>query len=481
MSPLSPSPPLPPHKLERVKGDVQTISQPSKLRSLRRRTNAYAAARNEGRLSPILKAIAFTVLLPNEFSFLLGDLRLTLIRVIFVVLTPILFIKVGQMFAAGVLRFLLADFLVVASVVWMCVATTVVGGIETTLAHTAPIVLEYFGGYLATRVLVSRRGQALNFIRLICYAITCVSLLGLLDTLTSSHIIHDFLGGLTGNEVKGDAEFRLGLVRASGVMDHPILYGAVCAFGVLLGMNTQFRGRRLTVFVCGLGNFLSLSAGPIQAAVLGSMLIVYDRIFEGWRDRWKIILVTGVLGIGAINLATNSPLNWVFGHLTFDPGSGWSRIFEWETVGDAIARSPWVGVAYNWSNIVKTSNVFLFASIDSLWLLWAITYGIPGAILLALSIISAASERINGADVSLTSGEQRLATTLSIILWIIVFLGFTVDFWGPAFILIGILMGVRVHISDLGKRSESARRRPTSSVPVSIIARNGSLPLSNPG
>lgn len=446
-----------------------------------RQTNVSAAENNTRRLSPILKAIAFTVLLPFEMSFFIGDLRLTLIRLIFLILTPILLFKAARMIPSGRMRFLLTDFLVVASIIWMCTATAVIDGIETTIAHTAPVVLEYFGGYLAMRVLLSQHGQALHFIALLRYVIIVVSLLGMLDTVTSSHLIHDYLRDLTGNDTRNFIEYRMGLVRASGVMEHPILYGAVCAFGLLLAINTQIRGRLLAIFVCGLGCFLSLSAGPIQAAALGSMLITYDRMFKRWRSRWKIMIVTGLLGAGAIYSITNSPLNWVFGHLTFDPGSGWSRIFEWDTVGNVIAQSPWFGVAYNWETIVKNSKAFMFISIDSLWLLSAVTYGIPGAVLTALSIISASFERISGPRINLTPEEQRLARTLSIILWVIVFLGFTVDFWGPAFILIGIFMGVRVHLSDLGKRGVSARQRPASSVAVSMMARSGALPLSNPG
>lgn len=468
-----------PRKLEMVHSNGLALARAFNLPPPHQ-VNATGVGR-ERRLSPILKAIAFTVLLPFELSFFLGDLRLTLIRVIFVILTPVLLIRACNMLVSGRLRILLTDFLVVSSIVWMCVATAVVNGIEATFAHTAPVVLEYFGGYLAMRVLLSEHGQALRFINLLCYVIIVVSLLGMADTVTGSHTIHDHLRDLTGNDTRNFIEYRVGLVRASGVMEHPILYGAVCAFGLLLAINTQIRGRYLAIFVFGLGTFLSLSAGPIQAAVLGSMLIAYDRMFERLRSRWKIIIVTGLVGIGAIYSITNSPLNWVFGHLTFDPGSGWSRIFEWDTVGNVIAQSPWFGVAYNWATIVKNSHAFMFVSIDLLWLLFAVTYGIPGAIITALSIISASFERVSGARVNLTPEEQRLARTLSIILWVIVFLGFTVDFWGSAFILIGIFMGVRVHLSDLGKRGVSARRQPASSAAVPMMTLGGAMPLSNPG
>ena len=52
-------------------------------------------------ISPILKVIALVIFLPEEISFYIFQFRLTLIRLVLFLLTPVLLIHFGQLLASG--------------------------------------------------------------------------------------------------------------------------------------------------------------------------------------------------------------------------------------------------------------------------------------------------------------------------------------------------------------------------------------------
>jgi hypothetical protein len=303
----------------------------------------------------------------------------------------------------------------------------------------------------------------LSFVEILCHAIAVVALLGLLDPLTNHGFIHEFAADLTGYvKVNSGGEwadaYRWGLLRASGPVEHPILFGVICAFGFLLAMTSPIRARRPTIFACCLGLLASLSSAPIQAAVLSVGLLSYDRILSGFRSRWRILIVSCAAGYAVLKAVTNySPMSFMSEHLLFDAGSYWSRVWEWQTVGDVVVQSPWFGVADHWAKIALQSDELAFTSVDSVWLAMALGAGIPGAVLLALSVLGATVSATNGPGVDLTAAESKLATTLSILLFLAALLGFTVHFWGMIWVLLGILIGVRAHLGALARSSPRQR------------------------
>ena len=175
------------------------------------------AARNEAALPLALKLIAITTFLPEELSFYILGLRFTAIRLILIVLTPLLLIRLGQRLAAGRYRFVLSDLFVFLAGFWMIYAPANVVGVGQALNHAGPTALEFCVGYMATRILLSEHGHALSFAALLCRIIAIVALLALLDPLTNRSLIHYLASQLTGYQkplVTVDI-YRLGLLRAT--------------------------------------------------------------------------------------------------------------------------------------------------------------------------------------------------------------------------------------------------------------------------
>src|SRR5262249_19566038 len=159
------------------------------------------------------------------------------------------------------------DILIVLTGIWMIASPAIVVDLTYSLHHGAPFAFEFCGSYLAGRVLLSEHGQAVRFVNLFCHVIAIVAFLGTLDVIAGRPAVHDLLAALTGHNQNYQHEYRLGLFRATGPIEHPILFGLVCTTGLLLAVTVPIRAKGLTILSCGQGVLLSLSSAPIQGAI----------------------------------------------------------------------------------------------------------------------------------------------------------------------------------------------------------------------
>jgi hypothetical protein len=403
------------------------------------------------RISALLKAVVILIFLPEELSFYLGNFRLTIIRVLFLFFTPVVLIRFSQSLASRQRHLVPADVLIGCAGIWMILAPATVVDLSYSLNHAGPLVIEFCGSYLAARTLLSERGQALGFVNFLCRAIAIVAVLGAPDALTGTPFIHHVLANLTGYVKPYSMEYRLGIFRSMGPIDHPVLYGGICVFGLLLAITSPIRTKALTIFACGLGVILSMSSAPIQAAVVGLGLIAYDRILAAYRGRWWLLIGIGALGIAVVCVSTDSPIGFIFGHLMLDTSSLWVRVYEWDMAGSFIQSSPWVGIAFQYAEEMSQIPDLWYSapSIDSYWLNLCLIYGIPCATFLGLAIVTAICHRTTAPRANLTSPEATLAVSLGMVLFLVIFLGFTVDFWGISWMAVPLLVGVRAHLAEL--------------------------------
>src|SRR5436190_1497115 len=72
-----------------------------------------AVARSAAKMPFVLTLIVIGLFIPEELSFYVFGLRLTVIRLIFLLLTPVLLARWTQKVSAGRYRFVMSDFFVV--------------------------------------------------------------------------------------------------------------------------------------------------------------------------------------------------------------------------------------------------------------------------------------------------------------------------------------------------------------------------------
>jgi hypothetical protein len=395
----------------------------------------------------VIRLIVISNFLPEQLSFFIAGMRLTLTRVILIAVTPLLVMRLGAKVAAGRYRFVLSDLFVPVAGVWMVLALAETDDLPSALSHGGPIALEFCVGYMATRVLLSQHGHALSFANLLCGVLTVVALLGPLDLLTGQFVTRGLASSLTGYPVPfADNLFRFGLLRATGPLEHSILFGIACASGLLVAVAVPVRCRVFVVVACALGAMASICSAAIQGIFIGLALLAYNRILARVRLRWFFLITVMAAGFGLIFIVIGEPFRFIFNHLILDVESGYYRLYTWQKAGEFLGQSPWFGIGF-----ATPDADDIPASVDSVWLWSALRFGVPGSVLIGLSIIGAASLSTSGARVRLTPAETSLGRILGVLIFLLVFWGFTVDFWGSDWVLIALLAGVRAHLGELGR------------------------------
>jgi hypothetical protein len=411
---------------------------------------AFSTASPRGRTRPValpvtLRLTLLTLFLPEAMSFYIADLRLTLTRLIFLIMASAVIRKFAAHVTAPSYRLVASDLFVVAASVWMFVGPSVTYGLADSLVHSGPIVLEYMIAYLATRVLVRDEQDVGAFVSLLCLVISVVAWVALLDTVTGRYFTRELSEQLTGYQKVWHVadETRFGLLRAAGPVEHPILFGVICAAGLLLSIAANVRWKPLCILSCLMGLLISLSSAPEQAAVMGLGLYGYGAFLPRAKKKWLLLSVIPIITIVGLFTSTPTPFGHIFDLLTIDPATAYFRLYIWNSVGPAILDQPFFAVlptGYDYAG-----------SVDSVWLVLSLEYGMVCSVLAGLSLIGACSYPTNRYRSGLSKAGAGTGMALGIIIFLIIYLGFTVHFWGSTWILIGLLTGLRARLGEIGR------------------------------
>jgi O-antigen ligase len=411
---------------------------------------AAAAFRGGARVPALLLAIVLSaLLLPEELSFYVGTLRLTPTRAILLLLAPLILMRAGEQAFQPNFRFVRTDAIMPFACAWMFASVWITEGPNRALAGGGSTALEFAVAYYAARSFLTGPGQVMAVARLLAATIAVVGFLAVLDTTAGRFVVHDLFAQVTGYAKYWKPDHRFGLLRASSTLEHPIMLGTVCVFGVLLAHAT-LRGPAGVVVMAGCltGLVLSFSSAPLMALGVAVAMLAYRRATPGLQGRW--LLFGGAVGgvVLLVFLVHPLPFGFLFRLLTFDPATGWYRLLIWQFAGEVVLAHPifGLGLTEDWPR-----PDFLAPSVDSMWLRAAMTFGIPGSALIALCLLGARSRRVDtDAPLNLTPQEKRLGRILSLCLFLYFYVGFTVYFWGTTWILMGFLAGLRAQIGAFG-------------------------------
>ncbi|MGH6857098.1 MAG: hypothetical protein ACRECP_05500 [Methylocella sp.] len=400
----------------------------------------------------VLVLIALTMFLPEETSFNFGELRMTICRLLLLLITPAILFRFVRSTVSGNYRFVWSDLLVPVTGLWMVLALNETDGFERSIVSSGTSALEFCIPYMATRVFLTERGQAVALVRILCIAIATVGVLAIPDEFSHRFVLRETVASFTGYHkpaIDYSILMRDSLFRATSTLEHPILLGTACMAGLL--MATTMRGARRQFPLAGsaLGLALSVSSAPTSGALLGFGALLYNKLLRNFPFRWSFLFTSAAGVILFIFSAHPNPWGFIFAHVTFDPASGYYRLMEWEAVGPFVLNSPIFGIGLSDEGILSEAG--LLPTIDANWLRVAMMFGIPGSIVVMLCYITACSVPmdIENKSLNLTEQERQLGSVLSLILGLIIYIGFTVYYWGTVYILMSFLAGIRAHLGAL--------------------------------
>lgn len=395
--------------------------------------------------------------LPEGLSLFIGDVRLSVARIALIALiAPVM----SRWLAAGPRSLLIpSDLTAIAAGLWIVAAAMVTGGFMEGLKGGGALALEFAGAYYAFRRLLGPIDSSVRLVRFSGKLIVIVIALALLDPLTGKLFTYEVIKRLTGYAIAGwdwaaeyraDTMFRNGLVRAMGPMEHSILFGAACAWFGTLALVT-FPSRLFGKIVAGAalaGVVASQAKAPLLAYVIALGLAGLYAATQQFTARWRVVgcLVMGYIAF--VFVFSGSPMATLLRFGGLDPEAGWYREAIWETAGPQVLHSPIFGLGLTGSWDWQASGALVGGSVDAFWLASAMMFGIPGSLLVFLTMIGAFWRGPVDNSRCLSREEQRLSVALGIVAATTVFLGFTVHIWGTCWILLGAFAGMRANLAE---------------------------------
>jgi hypothetical protein len=437
---------------------------PLRNKFTRKRVNG----RNPHRLPIWLVLIGFFT--PKTMAIFIGGLMFSPGRLAI----SILFVPALGKFVTGLARqyrsVVGADLLMLALVAWMLGATF----FQTSSSSASPLVsagseaLELFGAYIIGRAYLYGRPALEMFMRALVAVSVVLTAIALIDVVSGRYLVYETTAQLFGAIYYGAME-RSGFVRAQSTFDHPILFGAFCCVCAAMFLHWEANRRRLVYCgVCVCGILLSVSSGPLMAFAFMLGAYWYGQIMRNFGWRWKAFWAVIFAFLCALFSLSNSPVGWIIDHLTFDVENGYFRLATWYATFDQIALSPWVGFFRDVSG-----NEFLDRTVDSVWLVCALTYGLPMMILLIL--VNLAAFWRNGPNPRPRSGDDAsmssLRTGFTVALVMFMFIGLTVHFWNAMWMFWGLCIAIRASLREHSLASAKRLARPVQR--GGVLARSG--------
>lgn len=330
-------------------------------------------------------------LCPTELSLYVGGLRLPPHRVALLILLPI---AIYRLLTRRDIQIRSFDYAVLAYNIATVAVFNIHGmqliGPDLTpsngLVFGGSLALESTGGYLVARSWVRNIDQFRDAVRFLFASVLIAGVIALPDTLLGQHFAHDLLQSLTGYVHPRDTEQRLGLTRAYGTFDHPILLGTFCASALALAwfnVRSGFArwGRAAAILAA---TFTAVSSAPLLILAVQGVLLGWDHLTRGIPKRATITVgMLGVLYFCASLVMTRTPIAFIATGMTLDSWTGYYRLVIWENGLENVWANPWIGLGMaDWERPAWMAS----ASVDALWLLIAMRTGIPTLLMLILSI-----------------------------------------------------------------------------------------------
>ncbi|MCA1467130.1 O-antigen ligase family protein [Bradyrhizobium sp. IC3195] len=394
-------------------------------------------------------------LLPFELAIYIADARFTPARLLIVLLLP----AALTVLLRKERRPVISDLLIFVTAAWMIYA----GYSASTLSPAGAEALELFGSYVVGRAYFLGRPALENFVgALKVVTITLVGL-GFADTLSGRFLVHDIVTNALHLQ-SINPQYREGWIRATATLDHPILFGVFCALAATIFLYSERSAAQRLLFVglCSLGCIASLSSAAYLSLILVITIYAYDCLLKRYYWRWQLLGAMCSVFIALVFLLSNNPVGWLVSHMTLDPESGYYRIMIWDIATAQIALSPIFGFG-----VIEFNDQVLDNTVDSIWLVMSLRFGIPAIALLCLTTLATfvLTGRHPCAD---DDYEDQIRTGFTLVLVTYLVVGLTVHFWNYTWIFWGLCAGIRASLYE----RQSARRGQQVAEPVSPVAKS---------
>ena len=411
------------------------------------------------------------MMLPTAASVHLGGLRLSAYRMVLIVMILPMLI---QLLSGRAGRIHIFDVLVFAHCAWVVLALMKWGGIAQGIESGGIYAVEFAGAYLLARVYIRSYDDFTAVARLYVMLVLGTLIFTIPEALTGVHVLHDTISGALGGAMAPYIDPRMGLERAFGPFDHPILYGvfSAAAFSLAYFVIAERRlmnfGGMAQVAGVALATFLSASGGPYVVFIMQGFVAAWERVLGRVQGRWAALFSLFALLYIAIDLfSERTPFHVFVNNFSFSRQSAYNRILIFEFGSAEVARHPVFGIGLgDWERPAWMSD-----SMDNFWLVTAVRYGLPALFLLVallLGLVWAVGQKKG-----LPPEWRRARHAWAFTLFGITVAAATVHLWNALFVLFLFLIGAGAWLLDARPPRPGANRtlRPRAARPPARVAR----------
>jgi hypothetical protein len=418
-------------------------------------TAAANPSERAGRLPTIVLIFILSLFLP--FFFTVGPMLMTASRlVLLLTVVPCLFMLLSG--RAG--RVGLADIALLAMCAWTAVSLSVVHGPGFALEPAGIVFVETMGAYLLARCFIRDADTFFRMVRCFVVLIALMLPFALIETLTGRNVLLEMANSVMFAADDVYKQPRWGLDRVQGVFEHPIHFGVICGSFVALayyviGYGRSFLVQTAVLALVTLTAGLSLSSGPLTAIVAQLLIIGYDRTFFFLRERWILLFSGTALVVLLIELVAERPLPKIFIHyFAFNIHTAYNRIHIWEFGTQNVADNPIFGIGLNdWAR-----PDWMGASMDMFWLVPAVKYGLPAAVLLQVAVIGLFVAVMRTKVTDPRVDQYRMGYLVCI--FGLYMAGWTVHYWKVVYLVFMFLVGSGAWILEAARPPLGASADP---------------------
>ena len=372
-----------------------------------------------------------SIFIPVEFHLMAGSLRIEPYRIVLLIALLYSLINIRRVLEQADL----IDILLFVLLGLTFISFAYNHSIQKALESTGIYAIETLGAFYLARLWITTPKR---FYQVNISFVTILVLLfgfGVYESFAQQRILHEWATQLTGHDsldyrLNTHYYVRFGILRATNVFSHPILYGTIAAlffpFMVML-MRFAFRKRYLlSSIVLFSSMMLTLSSAPLLSLVFQASSAVFVRFWHGAQRLWFALGFMAIAAAMFLEMFSNRGfLGILVSYLTFNPVTGYYRMLQWEYSMTDIHNNLLFGIAHHdWHRPAWLSD-----SIDSFWLLLVLQHGIIAGVLLFFTAFYSVFYFLNRLHL------HHVYTRWMVSSWILAFtamilIGFTVDFYG---------------------------------------------------
>jgi O-antigen ligase len=392
------------------------------------------------------RALLLLLLIPNTLSLSLGELRLSIYRVLLILVA---FKAVSFLLTSpkGPARF--ADRMIIAFSLWAVAAIAINHDPFKALESGGVFFVETAGAYYIGRSATRTMEEATRLVSFLVAYVAALMLVTLPEMLTGVNVVW-LIAEALGGESRSHIGTRLGMTRAWGPFDHPIINGVICAsalgLAVTLGGKRWLRRASTTVASA----FTSISSGAVASIMVQCIALFWVYRTPNRVNRWSRLGLLIAAAYVFIDLLSNrSGLKVILSYLTFSPGTASWRLLIWDFGIDNALANPFFGIGFgDWAR----PDWMKSGSMDNFWLVTMVRYGIPAFLLLAAATFSLIRQ-------SAKAGTSPFAEGWLIGALGLIISGCTVHYWNQAHVFFMFYLGLGAAFVDALAR-EPVRRIP---------------------